>query len=201
MAKHRAIILSCAALAVIAVSSYAVSAGSQPGCDPSSDLIAESDQFTPYELQRSAFDAELPAGETAAVSAADTLSTGAAEQLPTRQLDVVTDGGAVYSYYLGQPVGGMRVSEFIKAGGIQIHREPMFEKASFAEHLLANLGERATSVAVGPYKGAMTWADPDMAGNRTHNLYWSDGEFNYAVILDAPAHETLNLGRSLVCGQ
>ncbi|MBA2338070.1 MAG: hypothetical protein H0V96_10005 [Acidimicrobiia bacterium] len=45
----------------------------------------------------------------------------------------------------------------------------------------------------------VVWADPDPTGTRTHNLYWSDGAFNYALIAERSAEEILTLGRSLVC--
>lgn len=117
-----------------------------------------------------------------------------------RQLDLVNESGAVYSYFLNQPIEGLRVSEFITAGGVQVHKESMSEQTSFAEYLLKTLGDRAIPVEVGPYQGALIWADPDATGTRTHNLYWSDGKDNYALIVDRGAAETLNLGRSLVCG-
>ena len=75
----------------------------------------------------------------------------------------------------------------------------MLDTEGFAAYLLTTLGDRATPVYVGEHKGAMVWADPDSHGIRTHNLYWSDGTSNYAVIADLSAEATLNLGRVLVC--
>ena len=94
----------------------------------------------------------------------------------------------------------MLVSEFISGGGIQVHKEPVIDEAPFASYLLTTLGQRAVEVKVGDYQGALVWADPDSKGIRTHNLYWSDGEYNYALIADLSAQATLNMTRILVCG-
>jgi hypothetical protein len=71
---------------------------------------------------------------------------------------------------------------------------------SFATYLTITFPARTTPVKVGSFDGALTWADPDANGVRTHNLYWSDGKFNYSLIVNRSADATLALGRGLVCG-
>lgn len=198
--KHTLVAATLVTLMAVAAMA-AASAASQPGCEPVTSPVTESQQFTPAELQRSRmFDPRLPAGQPGAESAVVAMAGKSSTLLPTHQFDLINESGEVYSYYLDQPIEGLRVSEFIKAGGVQVHREPMTEPTSFASFLIETLGDRATPVEVGPHQGALIWADPDVSGTRTHNLYWSDGKDNYALIVDLSANETLNLGRALVCG-
>jgi hypothetical protein len=170
------------------------------GCDVFDTPISESAQFTPADQQRDqAFDLPLPDLPLPATSQFASLPGVGTSALPPRQLELVSESGAAYGYYLDRPVAGMLVSDFIRSGGVEIDKEPMLDEMGFATRVLATLGDRATPVDVGPYQGALVWADPEQHGIRTHNLYWSDGIHNYAVIADLSAQATLNLGRVLVC--
>ena len=100
---------------------------------------------------------------------------------------------------LGLPLDAtMTPSDFLVAGGIQYDRDRLDGKP-FPDVLLADIPERASPVQVGPYTAVLTWADPLANGVRSHNLYWSDGAFNYGLIADRSALDLVDLGRSLVC--
>jgi hypothetical protein len=164
--------------------------------------IVESTSVTPWAAQRGPdVDniARLPDGdvpEPLGLAAEMGLALG---ELPAAQLAITDGDGAVYAYFADAPIDGMTVAEFIRAGGIQVHVDPMTDDRGFAAYLLDAFGERAVSVAVGSYNGALVWADPNSDGTRTHNLYWSDGVNNYSLIADMVPDEIVDLGRSLVC--
>jgi hypothetical protein len=94
----------------------------------------------------------------------------------------------------------IRLCRFLANGGIVYERQPLADGESFAAYLLATRGERAIPVEVGSHRAALVWADPFPNGLRTHNLYWSDGTFNYSLIADRPAEALVTIGRGLVCG-
>jgi hypothetical protein len=111
-----------------------------------------------------------------------------------------TSGNGLYQYFLDRPIPpGMTLDAFWTAGGIHLGRDPA-EGGDFVGFLLEELGERAIAVEIGPYRGALTWADPTLDGTRTHNLYWSDGEYNFQLIGVRSAVDLANLGRAMVCG-
>ncbi len=93
----------------------------------------------------------------------------------------------------------MSTSHFAAAGGIELDRDPIGAGTPFAGYLLSAFPDRAGEVAIGPFKAALVWADPLESGVRPHNLYWSDDEYNYALIADRSAVEIVSLGRSMVC--
>lgn len=67
------------------------------------------------------------------------------------------------------------------------------------ETLLADFPDRAIPVQVGSLAGAMTWADPLANGVRTHNVYWSDGTYNYSLIANRSGAAALTLARGMAC--
>jgi len=171
------------------------------GCaDLSAGTIKEASNFTPAELQRS----DLPAP---AINALDrppadvgSAAVAALDGLPRRFASGSPD--AAVQYYLDRPIGPlMTTDEFAAAGGIQSERMVRDPNAGyFVDALLQAVGPRAVPVEVGPYEGAFTWADPLDNGVRTHNLYWSDGTYEYALIGDRAPEALINIGRGLVCG-
>ena len=64
---------------------------------------------------------------------------------------------------------------------------------------VSELGDRATAVDVGRYSGALTWADPDASGLRTHNLYWFDGTYLMSLVAVRGPEDLVNMGRELAC--
>ena len=162
--------------------------------------IPESSSFTPYAARLTQL-LETPIKSSAKASidvpTAAVVSGGLIDALPIQHV-VTTASGAVYQYFLDRPLGtGMTPSDFAAAGGIQYQRDPIEQSAPFARDLLAQLKERAVLVRVRGYDATLTWADPLENGIRTHNLYWSDGFYNYALIANRPAEALVNLGRSL----
>lgn len=171
-------------------------------CRPQADgSIVESGQFTPYEAMRSGpheFPIDsvgLPADRAPANSVMP----------PNRLFDmprqhVVVSGRSLYQYYLDRPLDeSMTPSVFAQVGGIQFEREHRTDTTDFASHLSREVGGRAVPVDIGPYRGVVTWADPASNGVRTHNVYWSDGAFEYALIADRSAEALVNAARALVC--
>jgi hypothetical protein len=180
-----------------------LSAGSPAGCATiAENSIVESATFTPYEEMRShlppaplnpeavpipdlAADAEVPSNAMAGQSL---------------RWAAVGEAGEVYQYFLNEPISkDVTREQFMAKGGIELDRDPVAGELSFSEYLLDVLGQRTVRVAVGNYAGALTWADPDINGLRTHNLYWSDGKYNYSLIANRSAHELVNLGRARAC--
>ncbi|MGI8822088.1 MAG: hypothetical protein ACR2JP_02075 [Acidimicrobiia bacterium] len=121
--------------------------------------------------------------------------------LPLWWVDTATtdDGLSQGTYYLDAPVGPLLGSEFVDAGGIQLSKESVWDERYTIAYRLTMRADRGVAVEVGSHEGMVVWADPDRTGTRTHNLYWSDGAFNYALIAERSAEEILALGRSLVC--
>jgi hypothetical protein len=177
-------------------------ASGDASCRPvAAGTITESQEFTPYEGMLDHLP-ELPLNPTGA----SLLSVPFEARVPGEKLDnqplvwVVVGGGATYQYFLGAPMtADMTTSMFLAAGGVQLEREPN-DGEPFASVLLRELGTRAVKVDVGGHLGAVTWADPIVNGIRTHNVYWSDGGFNYTVTADRSAVAALNIARGVSCG-
>ena len=107
--------------------------------------------------------------------------------------------GEVYQYFFPRAVtDDVTTDTFPAEGGIRYERVPA-RGVSFADQLAEQVAERAVRIEVGPYLATLTWADPSDNGTRTHNLYWSDGTYNYALVADRPASTLVNIGRGLVC--
>lgn len=172
-----------------------------PGCAPQADgTIKESQDFTPYDsMKTKPVDPIIGSGPSASVPARVTIGRDSVAGL-ARRYTIDASDGAVYSYFLDGDLGESKLSDFRKRGGIELDQEPDTGSGSFATRLLAELGDRATAIAVGEYAGALTWADPDVAGTRAHGVYWFDGQYNYALIADRPAEALVTLARTLVCG-
>jgi len=182
-----------------------LSAAADEGCGPVvPGSLNENAEFTPYESMRSRLpDYELPraTGIPGFAKIRDQVIGG----LP-RQSDVVTDEGTVVTYFAKDFPPGIRLSEFIVSGGIQLHQLPSTTEVdesgrsvSFTERLTRQVGARGLRVQVGPYNGLLTWADPDVLGTRPHHLYWSTEDADYTLIADVSAEELLALGRDLIC--
>jgi len=145
--------------------------------------------------------------KTTTIQSGRSTSTGSDADVASNAIDgqslrwaLVGEAGEVYRYFLSEPIPSQLTrEEFMAKGGIEFDRDPVADGPSFAEYLIEVLGERAVRVAVADYTGALTWADPDINGLRTHNLYWSDGKYNYSLIADRSAAELVNLGRGLSC--
>lgn len=191
--------LVSASLAIVAVT--AVMAGPSPSCasaPPGS--IRESTEFTPAVGQRGPLpvplrQSQLPEAE----NAVDELVPDAElDRLPLRL--ALQNGDSLYRYFLDRPISEtMTPEELWAAGGIQLEKDPS-AGVDFAAFLLNEPGDRAVPIDVGQYRAAPTWADPTVSGVRTHNLYWSDGESNYALIAVRAPDAIVNLARELVCG-
>jgi hypothetical protein len=207
MSREKKISLLAAAGATLAVLVYSVASASDSGIPPESagcglmeGPIVESQEFTPAESQISqSLDFLLTGAEPPSNWGLDELPGISTGVLPPLQMGMASQD-AIHGYYFDREVENMLLSDFVRDGGIQVHREPMLDSTSFASHLLATLGDRAVPVEIGTHQGALVWADPDRYGSRTHNLYWSDGEHNYSLIAVLDAEEIVNLGRRLVCG-
>jgi hypothetical protein len=194
-----AILVGACLLISIGVGARQLMAVAPPSCGPlPAGSIAESKAFTPYALMRGqpgdapinaqgGTGAQAPAGATSAVDGR------------IRQFTIAGANGAIYSYFLDRPIGSATPGEFLSMGGLQVEQEPISSEGSFATYLLAALGERATPVTIGQYEGVLTWADPIANGIRSHNVYWSDGTYNFTLIADRTADEIVGIARSLVC--
>lgn len=165
-----------------------------------SGSIQEITDFTPAQQMRTG-GVQLPLADfglpTTANSADHLIRDGELDGLPLQL--ALTNGDALYRYFLDGPIPKtMTPEQFWAAGGVQFERDPA-QSDDFAAFLLEELGERALPVEIGPYRGALTWADPTPSGVRTHNLYWSDAESSYALIAVRSPEAMVNLARGIVC--
>jgi hypothetical protein len=193
-----------AAFAVVlligALGTVSVVVADRAGCSGvAAASIAETSKFTPYGNRLTTLSDVAIGGQSdsAAVPARTTYAASSIDGL-ARQYTIDASNGSVYSYFLDADTANMMHSDFVKLGGLELQQDASDQ--SFATYLLKELGERAVGVEVGSFDGALTWADPDENGIRTHNLYWFDGIYNYALIGDRSATDIVNLGRHLVCG-
>lgn len=164
--------------------------------------LVESAQFTPYEDRHS----HLPevalngtGGRMPAILADSLVPSNVLDDLPLRWAAVGVKG-TLYRYFLAGEIGReMTYPEFLADGGIVLSREPG-QGAPIVAVVLNQLGDRGVAVDVGQYPGALSWGDPESNGVRAHQILWSDGAFNYTLIADRTAEETVNLARGMVCG-
>lgn len=162
--------------------------------------ISESEKFTPAEWQRGFNVGRLnPSGAgTPAIPTDALVPSNTLDGLPL-QWAAAGEADTLYRYFLDRPHSAdLTISTFLAAGGVEFDRDPA-RGESFAAYLLASEGERAVAVDLGPYQAALTWADPLENGVRPHDLYWSDGMFNYGLIADRSAVALVNLARGMVC--
>lgn len=185
------------ALGTVGIGSVVVA--DRAGCDVAvAGSIAENAQFTPYEVMRTKpVDGLIGAKSDSAALPSRAAYAGQAIDGLTRQFTVDNSDGSVYSYFLDRDTAGLKHSDFLELGGIELHQDPGTD--SFAAYILKRPGGQAVAVRLGGFDAALTWGDPDVKGTRPHGLYWFDGAYNYALIGDRSASALVNLGRQLVC--
>ena len=168
--------------------------------------IVESTAFTAYDdMQSHLVDVPInPTGAIANQTPDATAGVGLLEALPL-QFAVVGGHGSVSRYFAAGPVERtVTAPEFMAQRGIEFDQFPMDSgttdgATSFASGILKTLGDRAIAVPLGTTVAALTWADPESNGVRTHNLYWADAQSNFALIADRPAAELVAIAQSIVC--
>jgi hypothetical protein len=177
-------------------------ASAAAGCIPAEPgSIAESQAFNPASSSRAL--PELPLDPSGLVATSFT-SSRAPSSVDGRDVQFVVEmpTGDVYAYYATDALGPeMTPSEFFRAGGVLFQSEAITDGGTFAEAVAAVAGDRAVRVDVGAFGGVMTWADPSRMGVRTHNLYWSDGKSNFALLAERTPEQLVNLARAYVCGK
>lgn len=188
----------------VGVGSRIGGAGASERCtDVAEGAIVESVKFTPYAGRRDGpvnqvailpdgaqADAEVPSQAAVRVTSLDGLA---------RQHTIVGQNGEAYAYFLDEALNGLSRNEFISRGGIELDQDPRVTGTWFAANLIELHEGRALPVAVGAFDGALTWGDPDINGVRAHNVYWSDGQYEYALTADRSAASLVTLARSLAC--
>jgi hypothetical protein len=196
-------LLVAAVVGVGLVSAFSVLgavAAPMDNCDAVVGSITESADFTPYEVQRSKpFEVLLNPTRDEPVFREDTplgkaLAIGG---LPARW--EVGQGRTTARYYFESEVSALPLEEFFARGGILLESQPVVDGVVFADTLMEEVGDRAVAVQIGKFHGAMTWADPDQRGTRTHNVYWSDGTSNFGLITVGSPQYAVTLARSVAC--
>lgn len=160
--------------------------------------IVEPEAFTPYEDRRTGGPAApiMSAGRPA--GSADLSATASDGQ----ELRWIVGGpeGSSYRYYLDRPLAvTMTPDEFWAAGGTQFDTDPRAGDP-FWMVVMGQFPDRVTAVEVGPYAGIVVWADPNIDGLRTHNVYWSDEQHDYGLITRGSAETAVQLARGFACG-
>jgi len=162
------------------------------GCDLFTGSITESEQFTPAEAMRTQpRDGVLDPNSEGGVGVLLSL-----DSMPIRWMN--QDASALF--FFDEPVAGIKLFDLYARGGLLLTREPIRDGVVFADTLKSEIGDRAVEITVGASIGAMTWADPNLRGTRTHNIYWADGVNNYSLIGVRAPEEMVNLARGLACG-
>lgn len=198
-----ALIVSALLLLAIGVGINRLSAGGFAACDAIADgVISESQEFTPAAVMLSGLPPiplELVVPVAMPQIPADAAVRGnAVDGLPL-QWAMVGPNGEIYQYFFDRPLAAdITTWTFPAEGGVQFERD-LARGHSFAAYLLTELGERAVEIGIGPFTATLTWADPLPNGIRTHNLYWSDGTYNYTLIADRPPATLVNIARRVVC--
>ena len=185
------------------ISGGVVAAGLLPQCGPMADgSVRESTAYVPFQARRSA-PIELPIKSSGASSA---LLPSSASELAqsiddrTASWVVVVDTGAVYRYYFDKELpDALTRSEFFAQDGVEFDIDPIVAEQPFYQYLIGQFPDRAVAVEVGGFDGAITWADPEANGVRTHNVYWSDGKSNFALVANRSAEEAVTLARTIAC--
>ena len=198
-------------LLVLFGSLAAVAAGlagrTPPGCGVlTAGTLVESRAFVPGDEQRGPMKQELPLNQSGVgpkLPDSPGLAPGSIDGKPLTF--VISRVDRIKLYYLPEPIGpSMTTAEFFAAGGIRFEHEPRLTESqftTFAEDLIETSAGRALAVEVGPYQGALVYADPTPdSDQRTHNLYWSDGKEEFALIAVMGPEQLVNIGRGLVCG-
>lgn len=207
------VIASTVAVVVIVTAAVAVTGGakdaigpsattSNTSCEPFVGTIQESTQFTPYRDRLSTLP-EFPlnpGGERTPPVPPD-LSVPSVNGV-SRQWAVIGSDGAVYQYYLDQPIGpDMTLADFQAAGGIELDADPAHPKRTFASLLQAQFGDRVTSVEVGDTTGALVWADPERSDElRMHHVYWDHNGFTFGLIVNQSPEAAVSSAREVACG-
>lgn len=162
--------------------------------------ISESQVFTPYDQQRSHLpDHHLnPDGQP--------FGGGTFAAVP-QSVDglalswLIRSDSGTYAYFSRSAVDeSTTAASFIVDGGVQYDVEPVDGSGSFAEWLLSRDGARAVKVAIGSAVGAVTWSDPDLYGSRPHNVFWSNGTYNFTLTGETSAEHLITLARQIECG-
>lgn len=104
---------------------------------------------------------------------------------------------AAYATVLGPST---RPSQFLESGGILLNRYAS-NGDSIADDLRADrdIGDRVSIVDVGPYRAAVTWADPDERGVRVHHVLWTEGYEEVDVYAVHEAELLVAATRQWVC--
>jgi hypothetical protein len=198
--RRKALLLFAAIALGVSVAAVVSEASDTPGCGGVSAPIAESKQFTPVgERLTAPLDPLInPTGESGATVPPDA-QVDSIDGLPLRYA-VVGSAGSVYQYFMRAILEpDLTLSEFLESGGIEYDRDSLGSDQPFQEYLLDSLGERAVAVEVGQFQAVLVWADPLVNGTRPHHVYWSDAEYNYALIADTSPEHLVDLARGLVC--
>ena len=168
------------------------------GCGPVGP-ITESKDFTPENARRTHLP-EFPLTTAGRPASEVDAQPSSIDDLPLRWS--YGEGGKqeLYLYFLGGEMGDLTVAEFRAAGSIQLDRDPVSDGDPYtANDVIAQVGDRAVKVQIGDYEGALVWADPESNGVRPHNLYWSDGTYNFGLIAVREPERIVTLARELVC--
>lgn len=197
--------LGVATALLIGLTGSRIIAASIDNCGPS-DVAAfkESQAYVPYAARRSVA-LSLPITSVGSAedqpAAAGTIPSDAIGGLSRRWI-VRMDTGSVYQYFFKAPIDAqLTPEEFLAQGGVQLDMDPLADGVPFWQSLQDQSPTRVTRVKIGEFDGVAVWADPVSNGMRTHNVYWSDGRYNYGLIADRPIAIAVDLARGLACGR
>jgi hypothetical protein len=178
----------------------AAAARTDGSCDPFVGRIAESKEYTPFELQRSTLGDDTillnpesrPSGDVPAAVALDEVAG-----LPIQWS--IASGSEYYQYFSNSPITARTtVHDFRAGGGVSVEVTPL-ANLSLGD-MEKQLGDRATQVPIDGGIGIVVWADPtDKSGLRLHHVYWEESEHLFGLLMDANAEEAVSTARQIAC--
>jgi hypothetical protein len=190
---------------VVLLGAWAAGAVAQvaPGCSSlATGSIVESSQFTSPDQVVSGFHPPDAAINPATYPLTIPANSG---DMPSAidGMSLVYVRGSSWYYFRKALPETMTFSQFMAAGGVAVERHvaaPDQQYRNYTEYLLGELGDRAVAIDIGPYPGALIWADPASDGTRSHNVSWSTADFEYTLWAVRTPEVIVNLARGAVCG-
>lgn len=187
---------------VIAIAASRHAAGGGAGCSlVAAGQIVESQKFTPYSSRMTQTPDEPinPTGAGLNIPTAARSAPATIDDLPLRWV-VTSANGGFEAIYFDRAIDATLTGSALAAGGsVWFDHQPRSDAQSFAAYLLSEHPDRTVAVDIGGNPGVLVWADPGPNGDRTHNVYWSDGKFEFGLSAIRPPEVAVNLARGIAC--
>lgn len=176
------------------------SSSSGDGCSMDVAPLTESLSYTKYEdrLTRS-LDSVNPPLKLSTPSTQIQRMPWFRSSLDGRQLSGVLSSPAETALYYGGKGSLQSDAAFVGSGGLRLTIFSLPPGADLVGGLVDDSGDRVFESTVGSFPAAVSWADPDEAGNRPHHVVWQQGQTGFVLVSVVDGAHLLQVSRSLVC--